>query len=106
MSTFRLRTFILLGLLALTSSASAEDEYANIHNSFRFYLGGFWPEIDSQLSINSDLFPDPIALVDVEDLLGVTDSKGALFAGIVWRFTSRHALELEYFALDRDGSRE
>ena len=105
MSTFRLRTFILLGLLALTSSASADGEYANIDNSFRVYLGGFLPEIDSKLSINSDQLPDHIPLVDVEDLLGVTDSKGALFGGIVWRINSRHALELEYFALERDGIR-
>ena len=104
MSTSRLRTFVLLVLLALTSSASADSEYANIDNSFRVYLGGFWPQIDSNISINSDLLPDPIPPVDVEDLLGVTDSKGALFGGITWRFTSRQALELEYFALNRDGS--
>ena len=104
MSTSRLQTFLLLGLLAFTSSASADGEYANIDNSFRLYLGGFWPEIDSQLSINSDVLPDPIPPVDVEDLLGVTDSEGALFGGISWRFASRHTLELEYFALNRDGA--
>ena len=103
MSTFRLQTFVLLGLLAITSSASADGEYANLDHSFRLYLGGFWPEIDSQLSINSDQVPEPIPPVDVEDLLGVTDSKGALWGGATWFFTKRQSLELEYFTLNRDG---
>jgi hypothetical protein len=85
MSIFRLRTFALLGLLAITSSASADGEYANIGNSFRIYLGGFWPEIDSQLSINSDLLPEPLPPIDVEELLGVPDSQGALWGGLMGR---------------------
>lgn len=103
MSTSRLQTIAILGLLAFTSSASAEGEYANIDHSFRIYLGGFWPDIDSKLSINSDQLPDPIPPVDVEDLLGVSDSEGAVFGGFTWFIASRHSLEMEYFALNRDG---
>jgi hypothetical protein len=103
MSIYRLQTFALLGLLAITSPASAAGEYENINHSFRLYLGGFWPEIDSQLAINSDQMPQPIPPVDVEDLLGVTDSKGAAWGGVEWRFASRHSLELEYFSLNRNG---
>ena len=103
MSISRLQTLILLGLLAITPTASAEGEFANIDHSFRLYLGGFWPKIDSELSINSDLTPEPIPPVDVEDFLGVTDSKGAVWGGVTWFFTKRQSLELEYFALNRDG---
>ena len=103
MSISRLRAFALFGLLAITSSAIADGEYANMNDSFRLYLGGFWPEIDSQIGINSDLTPEPIPPVDVENLLGVTDSKGAVWGGIQWSFGSRHSLELEYFSLNRDG---
>ena len=103
MSTSRLQTFAILGLLAFASSASADGEYANLDNSFRFYLGGFWPEIDSKLSINSDQLPEPLPPVDVENVLGVEDSKGALWGGFTWHIASRHSLELEYFALNRDG---
>ena len=103
MRTSRLQEFAVLGLLAITSSASADGEYANIDNSFRVYVGGFWPEIDSQLSINSDLLPEPLPPVDVEDLLGVPDSDGAAWGGIMWRIASRHNLELEYFELNRNG---
>lgn len=103
MNISRLQTFILLGLLAITPTASAEGEYENVGQSFRLYLGGFWPEIDSELSINSDQTPEPIPPVDVEDFLGVTDSKGAVWGGVQWRFTKRQSLELEYFALNRDG---
>ena len=103
MSTSRLQTIAILGLLAFASSASADGEYANLDNSFRFYIGGFWPEIDSKLSINSDQLPEPIPPVDVEDVLGVEDSKGALWGGFTWHIASRHSLELEYFALNRDG---
>jgi len=105
MSISRLRTFVLLGLLAITSSAIADSEYGNFNQSFRLYLGGFWPEINSQIAINSDLTPEPIPPVDVEDLLNVTDSKGAAWGGIQWFFGSRHSLELEHFSLNRDGAK-
>ena len=105
MSISRLQTFALLGLLAITSSASADGEYENIGQPFRLYLGGFWPEIDSKIAINSDLTPEPIPPVDVEDVLGVTDSKGAVWGGVQWQFTKRQSLELEYFALNREGGR-
>ena len=103
MSTFRLRAFILLGFLAFASSASADGEYTNIDDSFRIYLGGFWPEIDSKLSINSDQLPAPLPPVDVEDVLGVPDSQGAAWGGITWFIAPRHSVELEHFTLNRDG---
>lgn len=80
----------------------AQDDYARFNDPFRIYVGGFWPKIDSEIAINGDTLP-PVPPLDVEDFLGVEDSKGAVWGGIGWHFANRHSLEFEFFSLNREG---
>lgn len=93
----------MLGILAFVSSASADDEYERFKDPFRIYVGGFWPTIDSEIGVIGDVLP-PGPPIGVEDLLGVTDSKGVVWGGIAWHFANRHSLEFEHFTLNRDGA--
>jgi len=96
--------FAIVAVSAVTNTAAQESEYAGFDDPFRIYLGGFWASVDSKLSINSDILP-PLPPVDVEDVLGVEDSKGVAWGGIAWRISQRNMLEFEYFALKRNGGR-
>ena len=46
----------------------------------------------------------PIPPIDVEDILGVPDSKTVAWGGISWQFARRHSIEFEGFALNRSNS--
>jgi len=102
MKKFWIQSLALLGVLAYSSAASAQDDYSNCNKPFRVYLGGFWPEIDSKIGINGDVLP-PKPPADVEDALGIEDNKGVVWGGIGWHFGQRHSVEFELFALKRDG---
>jgi len=94
--------FPILLVFFITTMAHADGKYVKFNDPFRVYVGGFWPNIDSEISINGDVLP-PVPPLDVEDLLGVTDRKGAGWGGIGWHFAQRHELNFEYFSLDRSG---
>ena len=98
------KIFGLIGAIAITSPAIAQSDFEQFNDPVRVYVGGFWPEMSSELAINGDTLP-PIPPIDVEDILGVEDSKGVAWGGIAWHFAERHAVELEYFSLNRDGGK-
>lgn len=97
-----LRTIVLIGALTLALPANAEGEYDKFKEPFRIYVGGFWPQINSEVGINGDDMV-PLPPIDVEDVLGVEDGKGVAWGGIAWQFAERHSLQFEYFALNRTG---
>lgn len=93
----------LVLVIALVPPAQAQDEgkYARFDQRFKIYLGGFFPQTSSEISINGTVVnPPPI---DVENLLGVEDSSAVLWGGAMWRISRRNSLEFEFFQLDRDG---
>lgn len=98
-----LQALILPGLLALTSTATADNDYGPFDYPFLVYGGGFWPTLSSEVGINGDVLP-PAPPISIEDTLNVPDGKGVGWGGATWHFKSRHALELEYFSLKRNGS--
>lgn len=102
MNTFWLRTFVAVAVLVIGSSANAQSDYGRFDHPVRVYVGGFWAETDSEVSINP---PDREVLptISLEEFLGVTDSKGAAWGGIEWQFARRHRLGFEYFSLERSG---
>ena len=102
MKTSRLQALALIGVLAFSASASAQDDYAKFNDPWRVYLGGFWPEPTSKVGINGDILP-PEPPISVEDVLGVEDSKGVAWGGIAWHFARRHSVEFETFSLNRNG---
>jgi hypothetical protein len=96
------QAIVFFAIFTTAIPASADGEYERFHDSFRVYLGGFWPTINSEILINGDVLP-PGTIIDVEDLLSVTDSKGAAWGGVAWHFANRHSMEFEHFSLDREG---
>ncbi len=93
----------LLLIIALLPPVQAQDDgkYDRFDNRFAIYLGGFFPQTSSKISINGSVAnPPPI---DVEDLLGIEDSSSVLWGGGVWHISQRNSLEFEYFQLNRDG---
>jgi len=98
------RVIFVAGLILVAGAASAQGggTYEQFNDRFRVYLGGFWPEVDSKIGINGDVIP-PGPPVDVEDALGVEDSDGVAWGGVQWHISRRNSLELEFFALNRDG---
>ena len=95
-------TFAVIGVLAVTSSVCAQDNYEKFNDPFRVYIGGFWPTIDSKIGTNGDILP-PKPPVDVENALGIENSQGVAWGGAGWHFEKCHSVEFEFFALKRDG---
>lgn len=90
---------VLIGGMAVAQGGGTYDQF---NDRFRVYLGGFWPSVDSKIAINGD-FTEPGPPINIEDTLGVEDSKGVAWGGAHWRISRRNSLELEFFALNRDG---
>ena len=103
MKSYRLYLVTLACALTVAPSAGAQD-YSRFDNQYRFYVGGFWADMDSKIGINGD---DAISVppIDVEDVLRVEDGKGVAWGGFEWQIANRHALEAEYFYLNRTGVR-
>jgi hypothetical protein len=70
------RSAFLLPLIATSSLAWGQD-LAKSDDKFRVYIGGFWPTINSKIAINGEDFT-PRPPINVEDVLRVPDSKGAV----------------------------
>ena len=93
---------IALGLCT-SLSAQAQDQDDWFNDPWRAYAGAFFATVNSEIGINGDLLP-PGPPIDVEDVLGVDDGKTVAWVGIGWHFAPRHAVELEYFTLERSAS--
>lgn len=92
---------LILFLTGLPVQAQAPEEYVALNDRFRIYLGGFWANVDSEIGINGEnQSPPPI---NVENVLGVENSKNVLWGGARWRISRRNSLELEFFQLNREG---
>jgi hypothetical protein len=87
--------------LSWSSVALAETEYSMLDDPWRVYVGAFNASVDSKLGFSSDDFPN-IPDIDIEDVLGVDDSDVVAVVGAAWHFKPRHALELEFFSLNRN----
>ena len=93
----------LVLIIALLPLVQAQDENKpeRFDDRFHIHLGGFFPQTSSKIGINGSVMnPPPL---DIEDLLGVEDSKSVLWGGASWRISRRNSLEFEYFQLNRDG---
>ncbi len=94
------RSLLFISLIA--SPALAED-YDILNDPWRVYVGAFSASVDSKVNIIGDELP-PGPPIDIEDILGVEDSKTVAWGGIGWRFARRHSLEAEFFTLNRNAS--
>lgn len=99
-----LKALALAGFFLLSAgNASAADEElaaAFFDKTFYFWLGGFFPSVDSTVRLDSGPLA-PGDTIDFEDTLGLEDGKSVLFGGLRWRFNRRHQLEGELIQLNR-----
>ena len=79
------------------------QDYEVFNDDWRIYVGAFDASLDSKISINGDVLP-PVPPIDLEDVLGVEDSKTVAWGGVGWFFAERHLAEVEFFSLRRDAS--
>lgn len=99
------RLFIILVslLLALMAAPVAADDFDNFNHDWRIYVGAFHATVDSKISINGDVLP-PGPPIDIEDVLGIENSKTVAWGGVAWHFARRHSVEAEFFTLNRGAS--
>ena len=99
------RTIIAVFALAVSMGASAQSyetgEFASFNSKYRLYLGGFYPDLSSKITVNGSIVTPPP--IDVEDKLGVDNGKLVAWGGGRWRISQRNSVELELFQLKRDG---
>jgi len=71
---------------------------------FGLQAGYFLTSVDSGLRFGTGLGVD----IDVEDLLGLDSTNSVFRANALWRFSDnrRHRLDLSWFSLNRDGTRQ
>jgi hypothetical protein len=86
--------------LSFSSVVMADSENPMLNDTWRVYVGAFHASVDSKIGINGDTLP-PVPPIDVEDVLGVEDSKLVGLAGAAWHFKRRHAVEFEVWSLNR-----
>ena len=102
MKLLKLLTSVGIGL-STSLPAVADGQYSVMDDPWRVYLGAFTATVNSEIGINGDLVP-PGPPIDVEDILGVEDSKTVAWGGIRWQFARQHSIEAEYFTLNRSDS--
>ena len=94
----------LLLLAAGPINAADESQYKPLQHKFQVYLGGFFPDVSSKITINGEVLP-PGPGLDLEEVFGLEDSKALLWGGARWRISRRNHLEFEFVNLNRDGTR-
>lgn len=85
-------------------NAHAAPDSSNpvLQNRWMISLGGFFPEVNSEVTLDSDL-GSPGDGLDFEDGLGMEDSKAVLWGGARLRISRRNLIEIEYTRLNRSG---
>ncbi len=89
------------------STATAEENAAPgalFDKKLTLALGGFFPRVDSTVSINPSQGGSG-ADVSLEDDLGLDASNTSVWLGLNWRFQPRHQLQFEWFQLSRKGEK-
>jgi hypothetical protein len=104
---WRFRASIFLVGVLLASGAEAETVIAPntvMDDRFTFYIGGFFPQVSSDIRLDAEIAGGIGDTISLEDTLGLEDSKSVLWGGFNWRMARRHTFELEAFQLNRSGT--
>lgn len=103
---FRIVLLMCFALLTTAGTAAAADEgqFRVLSPRFSVYLGGFFAEVDSKISIDGTRLPDNPVL-DLENVFDLEDSKATLWGGARWHISRRNSLEFEFVDLNREGTR-
>jgi hypothetical protein len=68
---------------------------------FAFWGGAYIAEVDTSMRWDSDILPG--TEIGFESTLGMDDNDASFNGEFEWRFFNRHALDLRYFKLSRNG---
>jgi hypothetical protein len=93
----------MAGAFAGAALADTEESNPMLNTKYSIWLGGFFPKIDSTITINGKVIENPPEL-SFENVLGLEDSKSVFWGGASWRISKRNYLEFEFANLNRDGS--
>lgn len=109
----RLSVPVLAAILSLSTAMTSEsvpaasetdgNKSSFLTDEFYIAIGGYFPTVDSDIRLDA---PDGSRGTDfdLEDDLGLSSTTATGFGYFRWRFFPRHRLELEIFALNRDGT--
>jgi len=89
--------------LAVFADDSATPNHPALNDKFYFGAGVYLTTTSSNLQVNSNSGLG--TSIDMEKLLGLQSNKGVPFGMGRWRFTDRWRVEVEYFQLNRSGSK-
>jgi hypothetical protein len=89
--------------LAVFADDSATPVHPALNDKFYFGAGVFLTTTTSSLQVNSNTGVG--ASIDMEKLLGLQSNKGVPDGMFRWRFTDRWRVEVEYFELNRSGTK-
>ena len=96
---------VMAGIFTGPVLADTEEIHPMMSARFGIWLGGFFPDIDTEISINGDVIEDPPKL-NLEKVFGLEDSKTVFWGGANWRISNRNLIEIEFANLNRDASTE
>ena len=104
---------LLIAMLVLVDglgvgTAVADEEQGGRAGSlfdkrFLVALGGFFPAIESSISLGPS-GGGSSGDIDLQDDLGIERFSPSLWVGMMWRFLPRHQIQLEWFRLNQDGN--
>ena len=108
----RLGLAVVLVSIAVVPVASAADAEtgdegtpkALFDSNLHFALGGFFPRVESTLSLDSSSGSAGTE-ISSEDDLGLDKDTASPWVGFNWRFLPRHQFQGEWFELNRDGTK-
>ncbi len=86
----------------LAASETEGNKSGFLTDEFYIAIGGYFPTVDSDIRLDA---PDGSRGTDfdMEDELGLDETTATGFGYFRWRFAPRHRVEMEIFALNRDG---
>jgi len=95
----------VIGVFSVPVLAETEKQHPVHEARFGFWLGGFFPDISSTISINGEVIENPPDL-SLEEIFGLEDSKSVLWGGANWRISNRNMIEFEFANLNRNATTE
>jgi len=84
-------SLLVASLLILNLATAQAADYERFNDKWRFYAGGFYPDVSSKIDINGEIVDPPP--IDFEDTLGLEESETTAFLGVQWHISNRNSLE-------------
>ena len=103
LATFLFFSAAMTAESVLAASGTDGNKSGFLTDEFYIVIGGYFPTVDSDIRLDA---PDGSRGTDfdLEDDLGLDETTATGFGYFRWRFAPRHRVELEVFALNRDGT--